>query len=188
MSEDERRDQIVAAVRVAMNQFGIRRLTVGDVALEANVSRQTIYEYFPGRDALVDAALEAGGWDLIAAGEARSASADDPVDRLAALIEVVLAYFVSSPLWSTGAKRAEMVPHVLASEGAFAAAATEALQDRLTRWWPGADQAAVARAADTTVRVLVSHGLAPERAAGDRVAREIATLVAAYLASAREGG
>ncbi|WP_341252125.1 TetR/AcrR family transcriptional regulator [Euzebya pacifica] len=188
MGEDERRDQIVAATRTAMNQFGVRRLTVSDVALEAGVSRQTIYEYFPGRDALVEVALEAGGWDVIAEGEARAAGASDPVDRLAAVLAAAIDYFAASPLWSTEAKRAELVPHVLSGDGAFASAAAAALEVRLADWWPAADPAAVTRAADTTVRLLISHGLAPEDTAGDTVAQEIAGLVGAFLTSTVQTG
>ena len=188
MGEDERRDQIVAATRTAMNQFGVRRLTVSDVALEAGVSRQTIYEYVPGRDALVEVALEAGGWDVIAEGEARAADSTDPVDRLAAVLAAAIDYFAASPLWSTEAKRAELVPHVLSGDGAFASAAAAALRVRLGEWWPAADEAAVARAADTTVRLMISHGLAPEDTRGDTVAREIAGLVGAFLDAAVHAG
>ncbi len=180
MSEDGRRTEIIAAVRAAMNQFGVRRLTVADVALQAGVSRQTVYEYFTGREALVEAALEAAGLELITAAEGRAPADAGPVERLAVLLEVVLAYFAASPLWSVEVKRAEFVPYVV-SGGVFAAAAVAALDERMAGWWPDADPAVVARAADTLVRTLISHGLAPEPTPGAEVAQQLARVVSAAL-------
>ena len=44
------------AVRQA-EEFGVRRLTIGDVAERVGVSRVTVYKYFPGKDRLVEAVL-----------------------------------------------------------------------------------------------------------------------------------
>ncbi len=40
---------------------GIAKLSMGDVARRAGLSRQTLYRYFPSKDALVAAIVGAGG-------------------------------------------------------------------------------------------------------------------------------
>jgi AcrR family transcriptional regulator len=45
------------AVRQA-EEFGVRRLTIGDVAQRVGLSRVTVYKYFPGKDQLVQAVLQ----------------------------------------------------------------------------------------------------------------------------------
>jgi AcrR family transcriptional regulator len=50
---DERKEKIAAAGYAVVGRYGIKRVTVNDVAEEAGVSRQTIYNIFPNREAML---------------------------------------------------------------------------------------------------------------------------------------
>ncbi len=182
MDPEDRRAEIVAATRRMLGEFGVKRATVGDVAEAAGVSRQTVYEYFPSRTALVQGALKAGARELVERGrEAGDAAGGPPTQRLAVLCRVALDFFRASPLWSTPAKRSQLVQHVALEGGVFMGAGTEAIEDCLAGWWPEASDARRRRAADTLARVLISHGLAPSDQPAEEAAAELADLVARGL-------
>ncbi|MDP4977497.1 MAG: TetR/AcrR family transcriptional regulator, partial [Ilumatobacteraceae bacterium] len=49
-------DRILDAARRCVERWGINKLTIDDVATEANVSRATLYRIFPGgKDVMFDA-------------------------------------------------------------------------------------------------------------------------------------
>ncbi|MGH8983569.1 MAG: TetR/AcrR family transcriptional regulator [Acidimicrobiia bacterium] len=52
------RDRIVDAAERCIRRWGIRRVSMNDVAREAGVSRGSVYRYFADREALVQAVLE----------------------------------------------------------------------------------------------------------------------------------
>jgi len=51
-------ERILRAAEACIRRWGIRRVSMNDVAREAGVSRGSVYRYFDDRDALVQAALE----------------------------------------------------------------------------------------------------------------------------------
>lgn len=55
--DDAVRERILAAALEQMEDFGLRRFTVDDVARRVGLSRVTIYRHFPKRDQLLEAAL-----------------------------------------------------------------------------------------------------------------------------------
>lgn len=54
---DESRDRILDAATEQVEDFGLRRFTIDDVARRARLSRVTIYRHFPKKDRLVEAVL-----------------------------------------------------------------------------------------------------------------------------------
>ncbi|MGA8746596.1 MAG: TetR family transcriptional regulator [Solirubrobacterales bacterium] len=54
---DEVSGRILAAAIQQLEDFGVRRFTIDDVARRAGISRVTIYRHFPKKDRLVEAAL-----------------------------------------------------------------------------------------------------------------------------------
>ena len=56
------RDRLLDAAEACFGRFGIAKTTVEDIAKQAQVSRATVYRYFPGRDAVVSGVIlrEAG--------------------------------------------------------------------------------------------------------------------------------
>jgi AcrR family transcriptional regulator len=51
-------DRILDAAEQCLQRMGLRRASMGDVAIQAHLSRGSLYRYFPDREALVDAVLE----------------------------------------------------------------------------------------------------------------------------------
>jgi AcrR family transcriptional regulator len=49
--------RITAAAIQQIEDFGVRRFTIDDVARRAGISRVTIYRHFPNKDSLIEAAL-----------------------------------------------------------------------------------------------------------------------------------
>jgi AcrR family transcriptional regulator len=61
--------RILEAAEQCVRHFGLRRLSMGDVARTAGLSRGSVYRYFPHRDALVDAVLERAAARFVASSE-----------------------------------------------------------------------------------------------------------------------
>ena len=51
-------ERILCAAEACVRRWGLRRVSMSDVAAEAGVSRGSVYRYFADRDALVQAVLE----------------------------------------------------------------------------------------------------------------------------------
>jgi AcrR family transcriptional regulator len=51
-------ERILDAAERCLRQLGLHRVSMGDVATQAGVSRGSVYRYFPDRRALLDAVLE----------------------------------------------------------------------------------------------------------------------------------
>jgi AcrR family transcriptional regulator len=56
-SSPETRQRIIAATLVSLARYGVAKTTLDDVAKEAGCARATVYRYFGGKQALVDAAV-----------------------------------------------------------------------------------------------------------------------------------
>jgi len=54
----ETAERILRAAEVCVRRWGLRRVSMNDVATEAGVSRGSVYRYYPDREALVQAVLE----------------------------------------------------------------------------------------------------------------------------------
>ena len=60
-------DRILDAATQCIRRWGIRRVSMNDVARQAGVSRGSVYRYFADRDALVQAVLERNAAQNVAA-------------------------------------------------------------------------------------------------------------------------
>lgn len=77
------RDAILAAARAALEEHGVRRTTVADIARRSGMSRQTIYRYWPDVTALYAEVLT-GEMRHAVTGEATGQSLDEIVAALVA--------------------------------------------------------------------------------------------------------
>ncbi|WP_202131563.1 TetR/AcrR family transcriptional regulator [Aurantiacibacter rhizosphaerae] len=90
---EEREAQIAAAGFRVVSRYGIRRASVNDVAEEAGVSRQTVYNVFPNRSALLAGIVRyhyERQWEII---WQECASASDRRER----IEIAMRKLVLEP-------------------------------------------------------------------------------------------
>lgn len=82
-------DQVLAAGREILLSDGLRAITTNEIARRARVSKKTLYQLFPSKDALVEAVVVSfmeenlGRWDGILERE------DSAMDRILASLEFV---------------------------------------------------------------------------------------------------
>jgi AcrR family transcriptional regulator len=55
--DDDASERILAAAASQVEDFGVRRFTIDDVARRVGLSRVTIYRYFPKKDRLIEAVM-----------------------------------------------------------------------------------------------------------------------------------
>src|SRR5262245_53903533 len=87
-----RSDAILTAATRVFAKHGIAEVTVEDLLQAANVSRRTFYQYFDGKDGVVDALYDVSCGLMIDAIRKAAAEHADPNERLVALIDVYLAF------------------------------------------------------------------------------------------------
>jgi AcrR family transcriptional regulator len=159
-------DRILAAAERSMERYGLRRVSMNDVAAEAGLSRGSVYRYFPDRDALVDAVLARTAERFVAASKAA-------VDRGRTLADQVAegAVFIVRHR-----RDAELALHLDAERDTLLATLLTARSDYLLEQWvefwlPRLEQAQARgevrarldrrQAAEWIVRMLFSFAVLP---------------------------
>ena len=92
-----RRESLLTAARRVFGARGFDAATVDAIAAEAQVAKGTVYLYFPSKEAIYDAAFDAGLDQLIRQTAERLRAAADPRAAIRAFIEVRLEYFQEQP-------------------------------------------------------------------------------------------
>jgi AcrR family transcriptional regulator len=147
------RQRILAATAEVLGRNGMTKLSISEVALQAGVSRPTLYRYFADKRELLDAFVvwERQYYERAVA----AATADLPAgERLDAALRVIVDYQQSYP----GLRMIDIEPaHVIKR----LARVIPLMRERLERLAPGPDAPGpdAALAVATAVRVAVSHYL-----------------------------
>lgn len=187
---DTRQALLNAAYRRAVaGEWGLTRMA--DVATEAGVSRQTLYNEFGSKDGLaralvlrethrfiagvrevLDEHLAAGAGGAAGIGDAVAAAAGYVFDRAAddPLIKAVL----------TSDQGGSLLPFLTTRSEPVLVASRDAVVDYLARACPQVASEDIRVAAEAAVRLTVSHVVLPLTPA-DTAARELASLVTRYL-------
>ncbi|MFC0006085.1 TetR/AcrR family transcriptional regulator [Micromonospora siamensis] len=161
------RDAIVDAARSLTVASGWDGVRMGAVAAAAGVSRQTLYNEFGTKAGLAEA-LARHEVDRFV-GEVRAALAEHGVDVRAAAYAAIrrtLASAADNPLVKailTSARGGsdELLPYLTTRADLVLTESTAALREWAGRHLPDADPAALAFAADSVVRLVVSHIVLP---------------------------
>lgn len=90
---EERQRQILAAASRVFARDGYLRANVEEIAREAELSKGTLYLYFPSKRDLLLALLEESNEELNRLLSAAIEEAQEPLRKLAAIIESILEYF-----------------------------------------------------------------------------------------------
>ncbi|MDG4837256.1 TetR family transcriptional regulator [Micromonospora sp. WMMD967] len=182
------RDSIVDAARALTVATGWDGVRMGAVASAAGVSRQTVYNEFGSKAGLAEALARREVDTFV--GDVRAAllahGADVRAGAYAAIAHTLTTAaenpLVKAILSSARGGSDELLPYLTTRAEVVLTEASGALIDWAGDHLPGADQAALAFAADTTVRLVVSHIVLP-RAPIDQTATTLADL-AVHLFSA----
>ncbi len=83
----DKNHQIVAAAANMFARYGYSKTTMGDIATEAGVARQTVYNAFPGKEEILRAVVRQAGEDTYVAVMAIWAEADTVDAKLLAFHE-----------------------------------------------------------------------------------------------------
>ena len=167
--------RLLEATLVCLARHGIAKTTLDDVAREAGVSRATLYRYFPGKQALLSAAVTAEAARIAATVDAAGAQARDLEDAVVAMMRTA-AHELSrqAALQFALAHEPEQVLPYLAFTGgdAFLAAASVAFAPTLARFLPAVR---VERAAEWCARMVLTVLEPSEQAliADDAVVRDM---------------
>lgn len=156
-------DRLLAAALEAATLHGIARLSMGDVARRADLSRQTLYRYFPSKDALVAAVVLAETTALIEQVVAAATEHEDPQASLEAGLLTALTVLRDHPLLDRLVRtEPEALLPLLVAEGSPVMVQVRAVVEAiLTEGSPDLDDDPVARRrlADVVTRLLVSYAV-----------------------------
>jgi AcrR family transcriptional regulator len=174
---------VFGAVEELVRSRGWKATTMSDVAEAAGVSRQTLYNEFGSRQALVQAYVVHEVQKLIdEATDNVRAQADDPHAALESAFALFLKLasdepFVQIVVSNTEGDSGEILQLVTAVAYPIGTAQVSAL---ILELWPQASQQDADLVADTLVRLAVSHALYPHADAAD-VAGEVRRLIAPFV-------
>lgn len=156
------RETVVDAVGELVRSRGWSATTMADVATAAGVSRQTLYNEFGSRQALVEAYLlrEIDGL-LAGVEETIRASSRDPHAAMHAAFELFLDLASDQPLVKVIASDASGDEVVRLLTGLGRSVATERVGRIIVEVWPQVGLADAALLAESTARLAISHALLP---------------------------
>jgi AcrR family transcriptional regulator len=172
----------------AIQDYGLTRVTVEDVAQRAGLSRQTVYRYFPSRDHLV-VALVAREEDKFLDGVRAAFLEHENVETaVTESVRFVLAYAKSHPLMERllGPDQHTFLPYVTTRAEPAIVRARETMVELLIGRLPHVDVERLRTLLDGTTRALISYMITPTDRDTDDIASTIARLVALVTASQEE--
>jgi TetR/AcrR family transcriptional regulator, repressor for uid operon len=148
VTDQSTRERILAATAEVLGRNGMTKLSLSEVALQAGVSRPTLYRWFASKRELLDTFVvwERQYYERAVA----KATADLPAcERLDAALQVIVEYQQSYPgLWMIDIEPAQVIKRL--------SRVIPLMRPRLERLATGPD---AALAVATAVRVAMSHYL-----------------------------
>ena len=170
------RDRILdAAIDVAIDH-GIARLSVGDVARRAGLSRQTLYKYFPSKQALVAEVVLREADQIVRQVIEAAVPFDDPRDALEAGFRTTLRLTREHPLLDrlVRTEPGSLLPLLTSAEGPVMSAVRAAVEGIVELKFPEISPYQRRRGADVIARLLVSYAVGPPEDQSEVVATTMA--------------
>jgi AcrR family transcriptional regulator len=179
------RDTIIAAVDQLARSRGWSATTMAQVAETAGVSRQTVYNEFGSRQALVEAYVTREIEDLVTEVEhAVRANTDDPAAAVHAAFSLFLKLASDEPVIRivlADAAQGQLIP-LLTKLGR--AIANDRISRLIVEVWPRVGRPDAELLADSLVRLAISHAVSPTsdpRTAAHDVTRLVRPLLTEIL-------
>ncbi|MGV9481354.1 TetR/AcrR family transcriptional regulator [Gordonia aichiensis] len=114
--DDEAAQRIVAAARRIVEETG-RAASVSEVTRELQITRQTVYRYFPGVEALTNAVAIDIGTEIGEMLTSQLAGITDPVDAIVELLASAIETVRANPVVADGLTRSAPANPVVAVTG-----------------------------------------------------------------------
>ncbi len=172
------RRRIVECALTLTAEVGWPAVTMGRLAAEVGVSRQTVYNEVGGRTELAEAMVTVELARFLAVvEEGFEAHPDDARAAIFAAVRGVLDGAAGDPvlravLGPGGGAEADVLPLLTSRSAGLLAAATSVVAARVARFAPHLDEATVAEGAEAVVRLVLSHVVQP----GEDVEQSAATV------------
>ncbi|MBK1785388.1 TetR/AcrR family transcriptional regulator [Prauserella cavernicola] len=175
------REQLLDAATDLLPERGYARLRMADVAAEVGVSRQTVYNEFGGKAALVQAVALRTMAEFVDGVQQRLCSADDLLTGIREATTFTIEHARHNRLVAAalGTEQGEdLLPYLTTRGGPILRAANEVAESYLHERVPGLTDAAFV--ADTMTRLTLSYLVLPSHSpheAADGVATVIGALI-----------
>lgn len=158
------RDTVVGAVEELVRTRGWAATTMADVAAAAGVSRQTLYNEFGSRQALVEAYVTREIDSLVTqVTDTVRENADDAHRALRTAFDLFLKLASDEPVVQLIVNDAEGGELHRLLTGLGQALASERVATLIAEVWPQVSRPDAALLAETLVRLAISHALLPTR-------------------------
>ena len=156
--------RLLDAALEAATIHGITKLSMGDVARRAGLSRQTLYRYFPSKDVLVSAVVAAETTKLIDQVVGAAVDHEGPRASLEAALSTALVLLRDHPLLDRLLRtEPEALLPLLTTEGSPAMVRVRSVIELLVGERApaavGDDPVALRRFADVLTRLLISYAV-----------------------------
>jgi AcrR family transcriptional regulator len=176
------RDTLLDAADALLDDRPWAKISMGEVAGRAGVSRQTLYNEFGGRKEFAQALLIREAERLLAGPEREiAAHPDDPRAAIAGALRTFLEEAAHNRLVeSMTSQPDDGLLALVTTEGAVVAAASERLAAHIEGIWVGVDPKALRRMTETVVRLGISHAALPSATPG-QTARALASVIGPHL-------
>ena len=177
------RGRILDATFEALEDFGLSRTTVEDVAQRARLSRQTVYRYFPSKDALIVSLVAREEEQFIAGVRAAIEGHDDLGPAIANGVRFVLRFAREHPLLDrlVTTDPHAFLPYLTTRGLPVVLRAREAMVELLAPRAQHLPNDALRGALDAATRAIVSYVLTPSERPDDVVAADLAAMLMATL-------
>jgi AcrR family transcriptional regulator len=172
-------DRILAGAVEAASVHGIGRMSVGDVAKRAGLSRATVYKHFGSKDELVAAAVRREATALIDVVVADVAHVADLRDAMTRAVLVTLQLARAHPLLDRVVRTEpeRLVPLLTTDDALVLPVLRGPVEAVVGGRLPALDAVAVRRVADVFLRLLVSYALSAPDDPPEVVAAVVGTLL-----------
>jgi AcrR family transcriptional regulator len=181
--KSETRERILGATFEALEDFGLSRTTVEDVAHRAGLSRQTVYRYFPSKDALIVSLVAREEEAFIVGVREAIEGHEDLGPAIANGVRFVLRFAREHPLLDrllTTDPHA-FLPYLTTRGLPVVIRAREAMVDLLGPRAPHLPNDALRGALDAATRAIVSYVVTPSERLDEVVAADLAAMLMATL-------
>ena len=180
------RDRLLDAALEVAALHGLSRMSVGDVAKAAELSRQTLYKHFDSREELIAQTVLREAGRIVEAVVAAAEAHDDPMVSLEQAILAALDLLRDHPLLDRllATEPETLLPLLVEGQGSVLAAVELVCRQMLEGRMPELDDAQVAAGSDLLSRMLVSYAVRPPALPAADVARFLSTAIVAGVLAA----